>query len=85
MRRAFEPFSIGSRQCIGKNFAYLQLKLTMAHMLFRFDIRECPTKMGLGGGKKGLGVGRERVDEFQMWDALGFERDGPMVEFRAVH
>jgi hypothetical protein len=30
----------------------------------------------------GLGVGREREGEFQMWDALGFGRDGPMVEVR---
>jgi hypothetical protein len=30
-----------------------------------------------------LGVGREREDEFQLWDALGFGRDGPMVEVKS--
>jgi hypothetical protein len=32
-----------------------------------------------------MGVGRERWDEFQMWDALGFGRDGPMVQVRVAH
>lgn len=81
-RKAFNPFSIGTRQCSGRNLAYLQLKLTLAHMLWRFDVRLAPDERGKGGGRKGLGVGREREDEFQMWDALGFGRDGPMVEIR---
>lgn len=82
-RRAFNPFSIGTRQCIGRNLAYLQLKLTLAHLLFKFDLREAKDEMGRGGGRNGLGMGREREDEFQLWDALGFGRDGPMVEFKS--
>ena len=81
-RKAFNPFSIGSRQCSGRNLAYLQLKLTLAHVLWRFDMRLAPDEPSRGGGKPGLGVGRERQDEFQLWDALGFGRDGPMVEFK---
>ena len=83
-RKAFNPFSIGSRQCSGRNLAYLQLKLTLAHMLWRFDMRLAPDEPNRGGGGPELGVGRERKDEFQLWDALGFGRDGPMVEFKAV-
>jgi cytochrome P450 len=81
-RKAFCPFSIGSRMCSGRNLAYMQLKLTLAHLLWRFDFRESPEETGRGGGKEGLGLGRERRDEFQMWDALGFGRDGPMVELK---
>lgn len=81
-RKAFNPFSIGTRMCSGRNLAYLQLKLTLAHLLWRFDLRLAPDDMGRGGGRKGLGEGREREDEFQLWDALGFGRDGPMVEVR---
>jgi cytochrome P450 len=73
-RKAFCPFSIGSRMCSGRNLAYLQLKLTLAHLLWRFDIRLAPDECDRGGGKPGMGVGRERYDEFQMWDALGFGR-----------
>ncbi|CAO2649685.1 Nn.00g009770.m01.CDS01 [Neocucurbitaria sp. VM-36] len=83
-RRAFNPFSIGTRQCSGRNLAYLQLKITLAHMLRRFDMRLALDEPGRGGGRKGLGVGREREDEFQLWDALGFGRDGPMVEFKVA-
>ncbi|KAF2186670.1 benzoate 4-monooxygenase cytochrome P450 [Zopfia rhizophila CBS 207.26] len=81
-RRAFEPFGLGIRQCIGKNFAYLQLKLTIAHILFRYDMRLDPDDRGLGGGRPDFEEGRHRVDEFQLWDALGFGRDGPMVQFK---
>lgn len=81
-RKAFNPFSIGTRACSGKNLAYLQLKLTLAHVLWRYDLRLAPEEPGRGGGRKGLGIGREREVEFQMYDALGFGRDGPMVEAR---
>ncbi|KAF2653489.1 cytochrome P450 [Lophiostoma macrostomum CBS 122681] len=81
-RKAFTPFSIGTRQCSGRNLAYLQLKLTLAHVLFRYDMRLAPDQKGLGGGGPDMEEGRQRKDEFQMWDALGFVRDGPMVEFK---
>lgn len=81
-RKAFNPFSIGTRQCSGRNLAYMQLKLTLAHVLWRFDVRLAEDERGRGGGRVGMGVGREREDEFQLWDALGFGRDGPMVEVR---
>lgn len=81
-RKAFNPFSIGTRMCSGRSLAYLQLKLTLAHVLWHFDLRLAPDEAGRGGGRKGLGEGRERQDEFQMWDALGFGRDGPMVEVK---
>lgn len=83
-RRAFNPFSIGTRQCSGRNLAYLQLKLTLAYLLWSFDMRLAPDEPGCGAGRRGLGIGREREDEFQMWDALGFGRNGPMVEFRVA-
>lgn len=85
MRKAFEPFGVGIRGCVGKNLAYLQLKLTLAHFLWRFDIRECESDKGVGSGGRGLGVGREREDEYQLWDALGAVRNGPIIEVRLAH
>lgn len=83
-RKAFTPFGIGTRQCPGMKLGYLQLKLTLAHLLYRYDLRIAPDEPDRGCGGPGLGIGRERVDEFQMWDAFGFKRDGPMVQVRSV-
>lgn len=37
-RRAFCPFSIGPRGCIGKSMALMEMRLTLARMMFLFDI-----------------------------------------------
>ncbi|OCL10635.1 benzoate 4-monooxygenase cytochrome P450 [Glonium stellatum] len=81
--RAFCPFSLGTRGCIGKFLAYLEFKLTMAHVLYRFDMREAPGE-NLGGGGPDLEEGRQRQNEFQMDDAFGVMRNGPLVEFMSV-
>lgn len=38
-RRAFCPFSLGVRGCIGKDLAVREYKLALAHVLWRFDVR----------------------------------------------
>ncbi|KAK8092313.1 uncharacterized protein PG998_014996 [Apiospora kogelbergensis] len=35
---AFEPFSYGSRNCIGKNLAYSEMRMILARLLFNYDI-----------------------------------------------
>ncbi|PWY83512.1 cytochrome P450 [Aspergillus heteromorphus CBS 117.55] len=37
-RRAFCPFSIGPRGCIGKSMAFMEMRLTIARLLFLFDV-----------------------------------------------
>ncbi|EAW08883.1 cytochrome P450 [Aspergillus clavatus NRRL 1] len=36
-RRAFCPFSIGPRGCIGKSMAFMEMRLTIARLMFLFD------------------------------------------------
>lgn len=36
-RAVFKPFSHGSRDCIGKNLAYGEMRLMIARLLYRFD------------------------------------------------
>jgi cytochrome P450 len=80
MSRSFAPFSVGPRQCIAKNFAMMELMLTMANVFWRLDFERVGT---LGEGKKGLGEGRERESEYQMKSYFSSYMEGPMIRFRA--
>jgi hypothetical protein len=77
--RSFAPFSIGPRQCIAKNFAMMELLLTMANVFWRLDF-EGVGKLGEGG--KGKGWGREREGEFQFKSYFTSYMEGPMVRFK---
>jgi len=37
-RAALQPFSYGPRNCIGRNLAYVEMRLCLARILFSFDI-----------------------------------------------
>ncbi|KAK7971570.1 hypothetical protein PG989_016586 [Apiospora arundinis] len=41
-KEAFEPFSHGSRNCLGRNLAYAEMRTILARMLFSFDMRLSP-------------------------------------------
>ncbi|KAH8585652.1 cytochrome P450 monooxygenase-like protein [Bisporella sp. PMI_857] len=40
-REAFNPFSTGPRNCIGKNLAYNEMRSVMARMVWHFDMELC--------------------------------------------
>ncbi|KAH7371505.1 cytochrome P450 [Pyrenochaeta sp. MPI-SDFR-AT-0127] len=79
---AYNPFSIGPRGCIGKGLAYVELTVTIARVLFMYDLRLAPGTT-LGAGSKDLEVGRERASEYQIQDVFASKKDGPMLQFRA--
>lgn len=37
-----DPFSFGTRDCLGKNLAYSELRVAIARFLFRFDYELAP-------------------------------------------
>ncbi|TLS30452.1 hypothetical protein PpBr36_02462, partial [Pyricularia pennisetigena] len=39
VREAFNPFHVGSRDCIGRGLAIMELRLVMARMIYNFDMR----------------------------------------------
>ncbi|KAK7178815.1 Isotrichodermin C-15 hydroxylase 6 [Paraphaeosphaeria sporulosa] len=39
IKEASQPFSLGPRGCVGKNFAYIEMSLILAKMLFMYDIK----------------------------------------------
>jgi len=84
MREAFAPFSVGSRGCAGKAMAYLESSLVLAKTLWYFDFESTSGELGeVGAGKVGLEEGRERRDEFQLYDTFGSSHDGPYLRFVA--
>ncbi|KAI0476611.1 cytochrome P450 [Xylariaceae sp. FL0804] len=83
MRAAFAPFSIGYRDCAGKNMAYLKMSLIMAKTLWYFDFNSPGGEMGaIGGGLAGQKHGRERVKEYQLHDIFSAGHDGPYLVFQ---
>jgi cytochrome P450 len=79
---AFCPFSVGPRGCIGKGLAYVEMSVTLARVLFLYDVRRAVGVADPGEGKVGAEWGREKVGEFQLVDTFTSLKDGPMVEFR---
>ncbi|KAF4498270.1 Isotrichodermin C-15 hydroxylase [Fusarium agapanthi] len=43
-RPILSPFSLGPRDCIGKNLAYTEMRLLLARMLWKFDLEAVPTE-----------------------------------------
>ena len=78
---AFCPFSIGPRGCLGKAMAYAEMKLLLARTVWMYDIR-LEKGSTMGEGFPGLGFGRSRRDEYQLYDWFAARADGPMVEFK---
>jgi cytochrome P450 len=79
---AFCPFSIGPRGCIGKGLAYVEMSITLARVLFLYDVRKAVGVADPGEGKVGAEWGRDKVGEFQLVDTFTSLKNGPMVEFR---
>ena len=71
---AFAPFSYGSRVCIGRRLAYIELWITVARTVFLYDMKY------VGGGRETC-FGPE-VCEYKVEDNFSAKRDGPMIEFR---
>lgn len=48
---AFNPFSLGPRNCLGRNLAYLEMRLILTHLLWAFDF-QAEGKVGEWGEQK---------------------------------
>jgi cytochrome P450 len=40
----FEPFLVGRHKCIGQKFAWAEMRLTLACLIYRFDISSASTE-----------------------------------------
>jgi cytochrome P450 len=77
----FCAFSTGSRGCVGKNLAWLEMRLVVAKTLWKFEIKGDPTNK-LGGGEPNGKPGRRMVDQYQTYDMFVSNRKGPIVHVK---
>ena len=82
-KAAHQPFSLGPRSCVAKNLAITVIELTLATLIWEMDFRVAEGEIGrTGGGRPGLGWGREKEDDFQMYGNFTLTKDGPVLQFR---
>lgn len=83
MQDAFSPFSLGTRGCVGKPFAYLEASLVLAKTLWYFDLDRAAGRLGeVGHGARTGEAGRHRQQEFQLYDGFTSAHEGPYLTFR---
>lgn len=78
---AFCAFSTGSRGCVGKNLAWLEMRLVLAKTLWKFEVLADPASK-LGGGDREGKEGRREEGQYQIWDMFVANRKGPMLSVR---
>lgn len=83
-KSAFCPFSIGPRACIARNMAYSELSVTVARLLWLYDLKlaEGQETIGDGNGCKTWGGLERRKGEYQLRDWVTAAKDGPIVQFK---
>ncbi|KPI41872.1 Isotrichodermin C-15 hydroxylase [Cyphellophora attinorum] len=87
-KTAFCAFSLGSRGCVGKSLAYLELSLALARIIWSYNIRRAQA-VEIGNDVSKIGEERRARgwqvsdDEYQLVDRFLAERDGPWLQFQA--
>lgn len=76
MRKAYVPFGMGPRSCVGKPLALMELMLTMATLLWQFDFRVS------NRDEQAWADGKLTAEQFPLRDHVTGQKDGPMIEFR---
>ncbi len=81
-RAAFNPFSLGTRSCVGKSLAYHEISNTIAAILRRGDFRFAEGPLcSVGRGNPKAIFGRHRENEFQLKDHIAGQKIGPNLQF----
>lgn len=78
---AFCAFSVGSRGCVGKNMAWLEMRIVIAKTLWRFEIvQDLNNKLGCGNAASR--PGRTVEGQYQTYEMFVSNRKGPVVRLR---
>ncbi|RAH42269.1 cytochrome P450 [Aspergillus brunneoviolaceus CBS 621.78] len=81
---AYTPFSQGTRACVGRHLAQMELQLALACLIWQYDFRRADGIAGeMGAGNRDCGeLGRSNPHEFQLYDHIISQKRGPVLQFR---
>jgi cytochrome P450 len=78
---AFCPFSIGPRSCLAQNLAWAEVTMTLARILFLYDIRLPPDHHN-SESECCASTQRDGSPEYKIRAWLSSDRHGPFLQFR---
>ncbi|KAH8768416.1 cytochrome P450 [Diaporthe sp. PMI_573] len=76
MHKAYMPFGMGARSCVGRPLALQELMLTMATLLYQFEMRACDRD------EDAWNRGTMDAEPFLLRDHVTGQKDGPLIEFQ---
>ncbi|CAI7663163.1 unnamed protein product [Penicillium pancosmium] len=77
------PFSLGTRSCLGKGLATVEIHLMLAFLFYNYDFRLADGALGrIGEGGPGEGMHRHRAHEYQLHDHITSQKEGPYLQFK---
>lgn len=76
---AYTPFGIGSRGCIGKGLALMELRIVIGRMAYGWEIEQLEVE---GKGTNWVEGYKARDGEFPMLDHFTARKEGPVLEWR---
>jgi hypothetical protein len=77
------PFSLGTRSCLGKGLATVEIHLMLAFLFYTYDFRLADGALGrIGEGGPGEGIHRHRAHEYQLHDHITSQKEGPYLQFK---
>lgn len=68
MRRAFAPFLIGERSCVGQSVAWAEMLLAIARLLWFFDFETASGKAGRVGEAFHITEDGEKIPQYDFRD-----------------
>ena len=88
-RKAFQPFSIGPRACVGQKTAMMIISVSLANLLNRYDFRLGGEPRRCGGGPEEGNLIKESKEGSETSQQLNFEnhftsswKEGPFIQFK---
>lgn len=78
-KAAFATFSVGPRNCVGKNLAMIEISYAMAAVIKDYDFRAANGPLARVGEGAGVFEGQYQT----LWSFTS-KKDGPYIQFKAV-